>query len=183
MNPPELRTERLCLRRWRPADRAPFAALNADPQVMKHLPAQLTPEESDALAARIDAHFEQRGFGLWAVEIAGGTLFAGFIGLSVPRFEAHFTPCVEVGWRLAAEHWGRGFATEGARAALAFGFEALDLAEIVSFTVPGNRQSRRVMEKLGMSHDPRDDFEHPLLPEGHRLRRHVLYRIARPAQP
>jgi len=178
--PAELRTDRLYLRRWRPGDRAPFAALNADPQVMEYLPAPLPREGSDALAARIEAHFEQHGFGLWAVEIPGVAPFAGFIGLSVPRFEAHFTPCVEIGWRLASEHWGSGFATEGARAALAFGFERLALAEIVSFTVPDNRPSRRVMEKLGMSHDPRDDFDHPLLPEGHRLRRHVLYRSARP---
>jgi RimJ/RimL family protein N-acetyltransferase len=176
----ELRTERLYLRRWRLADRAPFATLNADPQVMEYLPTPLSPQDSDALAARIEAHFEQHGFGLWAVEVAGSTPFAGFIGLSTPRFEAHFTPCVEIGWRLARAHWGRGFATEGARAALAFGFETLGLAEIVSFTVPENLQSRRVMEKLGMSHDPRDDFDHPLLPEGHRLRRHVLYRSARP---
>src|SRR5262249_22713818 len=109
--------------------------------------------------------------------------FAGFIGLSIPRFEAHFTPCVEIGWRLAAACWGQGFATEGARAALAFGFQTLALAEIVSFTVPANLRSRRVMEKLGMTHHPRDDFDHPRLPEGHWLSRHVLYRIARPHRP
>jgi RimJ/RimL family protein N-acetyltransferase len=178
--PQELRTERLCLRRWRDADRAPFAAMNADPQVMEYLPAPLSREASDALAARIEAHFEERGFGLWAVEVLGDAPFVGFVGLSVPRFEAHFTPCVEIGWRLARTHWGSGFATEGARAVLAFGFETLGLAEIVSFTVPDNRRSRRVMEKLGMTHDPNDDFDHPLLPEGHRLRRHVLYRMTRP---
>jgi len=179
--PAGLRTERLRLRRWLPADRAPFADLNADPRVMEFMPARLSPAESDALAARIEAHFDQRGFGLWAVEIAGGAPFAGFIGLSVPRFEAAFTPCVEIGWRLAAEHWGRGYATEGAQAALAFGFGILGLTEIVSFTVPENVRSRRVMERLGLTHDPADDFDHPLLPAGHRLRRHVLYRIARPA--
>jgi RimJ/RimL family protein N-acetyltransferase len=175
--PPELRTDRLLLRRWLPDDRAPFAALNADPRVMEHLPAALTREESDAFAARIEAHFEQRGFGLWAVEIPGVTPFAGFVGLSVPRFEARFTPCVEVGWRLAAERWGRGYAAEGARAALAFGFETLGLGEIVSFTAPENLRSRRVMEKLGMVRDPAEDFDHPGLPEGHPLRRHVLYRL------
>lgn len=179
--PTELRTERLRLRRWRQADRAPFAEMNADPRVMEFMPALLSREESDAFATRIEAHFEQRGFGLWAVEIAGGPPFAGFIGLSVPRFTAPFTPCVEIGWRLAAEHWGRGYATEGARAALAFGFETLGLAEIVSFTVPHNLPSRRVMEKLGLTRNPADDFDHPLLPAGHPLRRHVLYRIARPA--
>jgi len=116
---------------------------------------------------------------LWAVEISNVTPFAGFIGLSIPRFEAAFTPCVEIGWRLAADFWGRGLATEAARAALAFGFESLGLTEIVSFTVPANLRSRRVMEKLGMSHDPSCDFDHPLLPAGHRLRRHVFYRIVR----
>ena len=175
--PQELRTERLLLRRWREADREPFAAMNADLRVMEHFPGVLSRAESDALASGIEAHFEERGFGLWAVEVLGGAPFVGFIGLTVPRFEAAFTPCVEIGWRLAAEHWGRGYATEGARAALAFGFEQLGLAEILSFTVPANVRSRRVMEKIGMTHDERDDFEHPLLPEGHKLRRHVLYRI------
>ncbi len=180
--PRELRTERLRLRRWQPADRAPFAAMNADPRVMEHFPALMSQEESDASYARIRAHFEQHGFGLWAVEILGGAEFAGFIGLNTTRFEVHFTPCIEIGWRLAADTWGRGFATEGARAALAFAFETLRLEEIVSFTVPDNQRSRRVMEKLGMTHQARDDFEHPVLPVGHRLRRHVLYRVRRPGQ-
>ena len=176
----ELRTDRLYLRRWCATDREPFAALNADPRVMEHLPGPLSREQSDDLAARIEAHFEQHGFGLWAVEITGIVPFAGFIGLSIPYFEAHFTPCVEIGWRLVAEHWGRGYATEGARAALAFGFEQLRLAEVVSFTVPSNLRSRRVMERLGMTRNPADDFDHPALPEGHPLRRHVLYRLDRP---
>ena len=176
---PELRTGRLYLRRWRASDRQPFAALNADPRVMEYFPAPLPREESDALAARIEGHFEQHGFGLWAVEIVDIAPFAGFIGLSVPRFEAHFTPCVEIGWRLAAGYWGCGYATEGAQAVLAFGFEQLHLAEIVSCTVPDNRRSRRVMERLGMIRIPADDFDHPVLPEGHPLRRHVLYRLAR----
>lgn len=179
--PSELRTERLLLRRWREADRAAFAAMNADPRVMEHFPAMLSRAESDALADGIEARFQERGFGLWAVEVVGDAPFIGFVGLSVPRFETAFTPCVEIGWRLAAEHWGRGYAPEGARAALAFGFDALGLAEIVSFTVPANVRSRRVMEKIGMTHDPGGDFDHPLLPEGHRLMRHVLYRIQRPA--
>ena len=181
MNPPhDLRTERLLLRRWRPADCALFAALNADPTVMEFFPALLSREESDARIARIEAHFDRHGFGLWAVEIPGVAPFAGFIGLSIPDYETPFTPCVEIGWRLAAAYWDRGYATEGARAALAFGFDTLQLTEIVSFTVPANLRSRRVMEKLGMTHQPTDDFDHPLLPEGHWLRRHVLYRIARP---
>jgi RimJ/RimL family protein N-acetyltransferase len=133
---PELKTQRLFLRRWRAADVAPFAAMNADPRVMEHFPALLTLEESAARVAGIEAHFEEHGFGLWAVEVPGVTAFAGFVGIVVPRFEAHFTPCVEIGWRLAAEFWGRGYATEAARAALAFGFEQARLAEIVSFTTP-----------------------------------------------
>jgi RimJ/RimL family protein N-acetyltransferase len=176
--PRELRTERLCLRRWQPADRVPFAKLNSDPRVVEFLPGPLSPEESDAMADRIEAHFAQHGFGLWAVEIPDVVPFAGFIGLSIPRFEAPFTPCVEIGWRLDADYWNSGYATEGARAALAFGFESLQLKEIVPFTVPQNVRSRRVMEKIGMTHSPEDDFDHPMLPEGHPLRWHVLYRIA-----
>jgi ribosomal-protein-alanine N-acetyltransferase len=178
--PRELRTDRLYLRRWVSDDRIPFARLNADPRVAEFLLGPLSREESDAVADRIEANFERHGFGVWAAEIPGVTRFAGFIGLSIPRFEAPFTPCVEVGWRLAAEHWNRGYATEGARAALDFGFGALRLEEIVSFTVAGNVRSRRVMEKLGMTRSPGDDFDHPLLPEGHPLRRHVLYRLRRP---
>jgi RimJ/RimL family protein N-acetyltransferase len=143
---------------------------------MEHLPAVLAREESDALADRIEAGFQQCGFGLWAVEIVDTAPFAGFIGLSVPRFAAHFAPCVEIGWRLSAEFWNQGYATEGASAVMAFGFEVLGLDEIVSFTVPANVASRRVMEKIGMSRDGRDDFDHPSFPGGHPLRRHVLYR-------
>ena len=146
---------------------------------MEHFPAPLSPEESEALVLRIESHFEQHGFGVWAVEITGTVPFAGFIGISIPRFEAHFTPCVEIGWRLASAHWGCGYATEGARAVLAFGFEQLCLAEVVSFTVPSNLRSRRVMERLGMTRNPADDFDHPALPEGHPLRRHLLYRLVR----
>lgn len=179
MNIPELHTERLLLRAWRNDDLAPFAALNADPEVMHHFPALLTREESDAAAGRIRASFAERGFGLWAVEAPGQAAFIGMIGLAVPRFEAHFTPCVEIAWRLARAYHGRGYASEGARAALAFGFTQLGLDEIVSFTVLANQASRRVMEKLGMSHA--GDFDHPLLPAGHRLQRHVLYRLSRAA--
>ncbi len=180
MSGPVLRTERLVLRPWRDADLAPFAALNADPEVMRHFPTTLSRAESDALAGRIREGFAAQGFGLWAVEAPGVTPFAGFVGLSVPRFDAPFMPCVEIGWRLATACWGKGYASEGARAALAFGFGPLKLPEIVSFTVVANLPSRRVMERLGMRHDPSGDFDHPSLPEGHRLRRHVLYRLAAP---
>jgi RimJ/RimL family protein N-acetyltransferase len=144
---------------------------------MEHFPRVLARDESDALVERIEQHFDQHGFGLWAVEIPGTVAFAGFVGLSVPDFAAHFTPCVEIGWRLSAERWGSGYATEAARAALAFGFGEVGLREIVSFTVPGNSRSRRVMETIGMTRNPADDFDHPASPG--RLRRHVLYRIAR----
>jgi RimJ/RimL family protein N-acetyltransferase len=178
--PEEVRTERLWLRRWRPADREPFAELNADPRVMEFFPATLTRQESDARVDRIEAHFREHGFGLWAVEIPGVTPCAGFIGLSIPRFEAPFMPCIEIGWRLACAHWNRGYATEGARAALAFGFRWLQAKEILSYTTPVNVRSRRVMERIGMTHSPSEDFDHPILPVGHPLRRHVLYRIRGP---
>jgi RimJ/RimL family protein N-acetyltransferase len=174
-----LRTERLLLRPWRPEDREPFAAMNADRRVMEFFPAPQTREQSDGFADRIEAHFAERGYGPWAVEIPGEAPFIGFVGLLTPQFDAHFTPAVEVGWRLAAEHWGRGYATEAARAAVRQGFDELGLAEIVSFTTETNLPSRRVMERIGMTHDPADDFDHPKLP-GHRLARHVLYRL-RPA--
>jgi ribosomal-protein-alanine N-acetyltransferase len=141
---------------------------------MEHFPSLLTRADSDALADLIELHFKQHGFGLWAVEITGESPFAGFIGLMIPAFAASFTPCVEIGWRLAAEHWGRGYAVEGARAVLDCAFGELGLDEIVSFTVPPNVRSRRVMEKIGMTHEPADDFDHP---RGHG--RHVLYRIVR----
>ena len=180
---PEIRTERLFLRRWRLGDRLSFAALNSDPEVLAYFPAVLARAESDALADRIEASFEVRGFGLWAVEVIDGAPFIGFIGLEIPQFEAGFTPCVEVGWRLARQSWGRGYATEGALAALAFGFDTVGLEEIVSFTSASNVRSRAVMERIGMTRDPADDFEHPSLPQGHALRQHVLYRIASAGMP
>jgi RimJ/RimL family protein N-acetyltransferase len=175
----ELSTERLRLRGWRAQDRKPFAALNADPVVMEHFPSTLSRAESDGLVDRIEAAFEEQGWGWWAVEVPGVADFIGFVGLSRPGFQAHFTPAVEVGWRLARLHWGRGYATEAARAAVAAGFGELGLDEIVSFTVPANRRSRAVMERLGMTRDPADDFEHPRIPVGHQLRPHVLYRLHR----
>jgi RimJ/RimL family protein N-acetyltransferase len=173
----EVRTERLILRRWRESDREPFARMNADPKVMEFFPATLSREESDELADRIEAHFVEHGFGGFAAELKETGEFIGFIGLAVPRFEAAFTPCVEIGWRIAAKHWGQGLATEGARAVVEFAFAELGLREIVSFTTVENMRSRRVMERLGMTHDAEDDFDHPLVPEGHAMRRHVLYRL------
>jgi RimJ/RimL family protein N-acetyltransferase len=177
---PELRTDRLILRGWKPQDRDPFASMCADSRVMKYFPSPLARDESDALVDRIEETFALRGFGLWAVEIPEAAPFAGFIGLAVPSFEAHFTACVEIGWRLAPEFWNRGYATEGAKAALAFGWDVLQLPEVVAMAVPANRPSLRVMEKLGMTRDPADDFDHPRMAEGHPLRRHVLYRTRRP---
>jgi len=178
-----LETQRLVLRRWRDADLEPFAVLNADPEVMRHMPALLDRSESDVLARRIRAELDGEPFGLWAVEVPGVTEFAGFVGLSRVGFEAHFTPAVEIGWRLARPCWGQGYATEAARAAVAHGLGPCGLDEIVSFTSPGNTRSRAVMERIGMTHDPADDFDHPRLPPGSPLQRHVLYRLSRPAQP
>jgi RimJ/RimL family protein N-acetyltransferase len=165
-------TARLWLRRWTPGDCEPFARINQDPLVMEYLPAPLSRVESDAMIDRIEAGFDQHGFGLWAVETSGELI--GFVGLSVPSFR----DCVEVGWRLGSAHWGKGYATEAARAALAYGF-ANELEEIVSFTVAANLRSVAVMERIGMHRNPGDDFDHPRLPAGHPLSRHLLYRIRR----
>jgi RimJ/RimL family protein N-acetyltransferase len=172
-----LSTERLILRRWQPSDRRPFAAINADPRVMEFLGRQLSSVESDRLVDRIETSFAERGFGLCAVELRASHSFIGFIGLSVPNFQASFTPCVEIGWRLAAEAWGMGLATEGARAMAHYAFEALCLPLLVSFTAVQNVRSRRVMEKIGMTFDPSECFDHPHLPDGHPSRQHVLYRL------
>jgi len=175
-----LRTPRLILRHWLPSDRAPFAVMNADPAVMAYFPATLTHAESDTLADRLEAACAAQGFGLWALEVPGVTPFAGFVGLDVPSFTAAFTPCVEIGWRLATAHWRQGYATEAGRAVLAYAWDVVGLDEVVSFTAAGNARSRAVMVRLGMRYDPADDFDHPRLAEGHPLRRHVLYRVARP---
>jgi RimJ/RimL family protein N-acetyltransferase len=175
-------TTRLRLRLWRDKDLPSFAALNSDPRVMQYMPKLLDRAESDASAEHIKQHFTRYGFGLWAIELIGIADFIGFTGLSVPCFEAHFTPCVEIAWRLARDYWGFGYATEAARAARDYGFAHLGLKQIVSFTVPDNQRSRDVMERIGMTHSPEDDFQHPLLPEGHPLRHHVLYRLTRPAE-
>jgi ribosomal-protein-alanine N-acetyltransferase len=172
-----IETERLLLRRWREEDREPFYRLNSDARVMEFFPESLTRAQSDSLVDRINEHFTKHGFGFFAAELREDQSFIGFVGVAVPSFRAHFTPCVEIGWRLAANYWGRGLATEGARAVVKYAFEELALDALVSFTVPRNIRSRRVMEKIGMTHNASDDFDHPKVPEGHSLRRHVLYRL------
>jgi RimJ/RimL family protein N-acetyltransferase len=175
-----LQTERLILRDWCAADREPFAQMNADTRVMEFMPGTLSRAGSDSLIEKIEKHIQSHGFGLFAAELRSPQAFVGYIGLAIPSFQAAFTPCVEIGWRLSAVHWGKGLATEGAKEMVRYGFQVLGLEELVSFTVPANIRSRRVMEKLGMTHDPAEDFEHPRLPEGHPLRRHVLYRLKSP---
>lgn len=177
---PELTTSRLFLRGWRESDRAPYAALNADPEVMRHFPTTLTAAQSDEMVARIEAGWAANSFGLWAVETLAAGEFIGFVGLAAPTWTAHFTPCVEVGWRLGRQHWGQGYASEAAHAALAFAFEhvALPNDEVVSFTPRENLRSQRVMHKIGMVLDPSREFDHPLTP-GWAQQRHVLYAIER----
>ena len=176
-----IETERLILRQWRPEDHGPFAELNADPNVMEFFPSTHQAAESDALAERNRDLIEENGWGLWAVEIQATGEFAGFTGLVPIPFETRFTPAVEVGWRLAHRFWGHGYAPEAARAAMAFGFDQLGLAEIVAMTAEKNLRSRRVMEKLAMTYDPADDFDHPKIAAGHPIRPHVLYRRRRDA--
>jgi RimJ/RimL family protein N-acetyltransferase len=177
---PRLQTDRLLLRRWREADLDPFAAMNADPVVMEHLPGTLSIKESAAFIERIEACFDQRGYGLWAVQrTERDRPLIGCIGLFPVEPDLPCAPAVEVGWRLARASWGHGYATEAASAAIAFGFDQLRLDEIVSFTANVNLRSQRVMERLGMQRDPHRDFEHPRLPADHPLRAHVLYRISR----
>jgi ribosomal-protein-alanine N-acetyltransferase len=177
----EIRTARLRVRSWREDDFDAYAAMNADPRVMEFFPSVLSREESEERFARGSARLAEHGIGFWPVEVVGGVRFIGIVGLARPDFEAPFMPAVEVGWRLAAEHWGQGYATEAAQGVLAFGFERLGLPEIVSFTTTANVRSRRVMEKLGMRRAPAEDFLHPLIAEGHPLRPHVLYRLPRQA--
>jgi len=171
-----LETPRLLLRRWRESDREPFHRMNADPRVMEFLPACLTRPESDGLIDRIQVHLDRHGFSLYAAELRETGDFIGFVGMIWTPFEAHFTPCVEIGWRLDYPFWNRGLATEGARECLRYAFDTLELPEVVAMTAPSNIRSRRVMEKLGMTWNPADNFEHPGCPVGHKLREHVLYR-------
>ncbi|MBA2726951.1 MAG: GNAT family N-acetyltransferase [Parachlamydiaceae bacterium] len=174
-----IKTERLILRPWQERDLKPFAKLNADPQVREFFPGLLTSQESDHAVKIMSDHIEKYGWGFWAVSLIQTDEFIGMIGLEDVHFTAHFTttPAVEIGWRLAAEYWGKGYATEGALASLNFGFKELELPEIVAFTAVQNMRSRHVMEKIGMHHDQKDDFDHPKTPEGHPARRQVLYRI------
>jgi RimJ/RimL family protein N-acetyltransferase len=172
-------TERLILREWRDADVAPFIKMNADPVVMEFFPQTLSEERTRRFVDLIRTRWRELGYSLWAVERKDMGTFIGYVGLWPATFPAHFTPAVEVGWRLAADQWGKGYATEGARAALEYAFGKLDFKEIVSFTSTINMRSWRVMERLGMRRDLSGDFEHPNVPEGHPLRPHVLYRIRR----
>ena len=165
------------MRQWGEADNAPFAALNADPEVMAHFPWTLSADESRALAYRYAARLEVDGYGIWAVEVLESGGFIGFVGLARPPWESAFTPCTEIGWRLTREAWGHGYATEAARAALQVAFTHVGLDEVVSFTAAGNVRSRAVMERLGMHRDVGGDFDHPRIAEGHPTRRHVLYRL------
>jgi ribosomal-protein-alanine N-acetyltransferase len=176
MSAPCLTTSRLRLRQWRDDDLAPFAAMNADPRVMRYFPACLSREESDRRAAACRKRLAETPFGFWALERHDGEQFIGFTGLSVPGFKTHFTPCVEIGWRLAPAAWGQGFATEAARAALAYGFDVVGLPHIIAFTVPANTPSIRVMQRLGLTRWPEGDFQHPNIQEGHPLRAHIVYR-------
>jgi 3-dehydroquinate dehydratase/shikimate dehydrogenase len=174
-----IRTDRLILRQWKKGDLEPFASINADPRVREYFPGLQTREESDHSVSLVSGHIEKYGWGFWAASLVETGEFIGFIGLEDVYFQANFVPAVEIGWRLAYKHWGKGYATEGALACLRYGFKTLKLDEIVSFTAVENTRSRRVMEKIGMHHDSKDDFDHPKLPEGHPLRRHVLYRLDR----
>jgi RimJ/RimL family protein N-acetyltransferase len=171
-----LETPRLLLRRWRESDRVPFAAMNADPDVMRYFPATLSAADSDLLVDGMTEQIVRSGVGFWAAQCRASGEFAGFIGLNVPVFAAPFMPCVEIGWRLARRFWNQGLATEGAAAVLAYGHGVRQLPEIVAFTAANNLPSRRVMEKIGMTRDVHGDFDHPRLPPGHALARHVLYR-------
>jgi RimJ/RimL family protein N-acetyltransferase len=176
--PIEPLTRRLVLRQWCDEDRTPFAVLNADPLVMEHFPALLTRDQSEALVDRFSERIMRDGYGLWAVEVLNSTEFIGYVGLAAPTWEAAFTPCTEIGWRLARSAWGHGYATEAANAALATAFGIIGLDDVVSFTTTGNLRSQHVMRRIGMTHSPSEDFDHPLMAGGP-LSRHVLYRISR----
>jgi RimJ/RimL family protein N-acetyltransferase len=173
----ELRTQRTLLRQWRDSDLAPWAAMNADPVVRRHFTKLLSAEEAADEAGRIRQALQQRGWGAWALDIPGVLPFAGFVGLLVPAWSAHFTPTVEIGWRLPQAAWGQGYASEAAAAAAAFALRVLQLDEVVAITVPGNAPSRQVMQRIGMVHDATGDFDHPRIPPGHPMQRHVLYRL------
>lgn len=179
MPAPILKTKRLILRPWKEEDLSLFAAMNADERVMEHFPATLSREESDAFAKKIMRQFETKDYGLWAVEVPGIASFIGFVGLIDHDFPAHFTPCIEIGWRLAYNYWGQGYAFEAASKVMDYAFNVLKLDELVSMTAVSNQRSQKLMKKLGMTRNPDDDFENPKLKPGHPLRPHVLYRKSR----
>ena len=172
-----LETKRLVLREWEDKDIPPFVAMNQDPEVMKFFPSISSHQETLNLVTRMRKQFNEHGFTGFAVELKTTEEFIGFVGLMIPNFEAHFTPCVEIGWRIAKPYWNQGYATEAARAVLRAAFEKYNLEEIVSFTAAANKPSIRVMEKIGLRRDPKDDFFHPKLPKDHPLAKHVLYRL------
>ncbi|MBX9770450.1 MAG: GNAT family N-acetyltransferase [Candidatus Obscuribacterales bacterium] len=175
----QLETERLFLRHWQESDVEPFCAITSDPEVRRYYPNVLSASETKTLVVRIKAHFEKENFGLWSVELKSTGEFIGYTGLQKPTIEAHFMPCVEIGWTIAKKHWGNGYAPEAAAKALEDGFTRIGLDEIVSFTTVSNDKSIRVMEKLGMTRNPKDDYSHPLLPQGHPLKPHVLFRLSK----
>lgn len=177
-----IETERLILRKWKEEDLEPFSRMNTDVRVMEYYPKLLTFEETKAFIERISRHIEDHGYGLFACELKDTGEFIGYVGLSIPIIETEFTPCVEIGWRLAFHYWGKGYATEAARAVLKFGFEKTELREILSWTVPANVRSRRIMEKIGMIQDEAGGFMHPRMPEDHPLSWHVLYRMESPKE-
>lgn len=181
MPPPSIETPRLILRDWRDADIEAWVQMNADPRVTEFFARNYTRELSESLAAAMREQLDAKGYGWWAVEVRGGAPFAGVICLQEVPFQASFTPANEIGWRFSVENWGRGYATEGARAALDFAFNELAWHEVVAFTAASNLRSQRVMERLRMTHDPGDDFDHPRIEPGHPLHRHVLYRIKKPS--
>jgi RimJ/RimL family protein N-acetyltransferase len=174
-----LRTARLLLRRWKVSDLEPFALMNADAKVMECYPNVLTFEQSQSMIERIESRFDNEGFGLWAVEVIATGDFIGYVGLGPAKFDSHFTPCVEIGWRLASSHWGKGYAPEAAEEVIGDAFGRLELEELVSFTSKLNLKSIRVMKKIGMINEPQDDFLHPSLEDGHHLKPHVLYRLSK----
>jgi len=174
-----LTTKRLILRTWQNSDLEPMTAINQDSNVMEYFPGLQNTDQTLQFINRIKQHQDDHGFSLYAIEIKNTGEFIGFAGLLIPSFEAHFTPAVEIGWRLASSHWNKGFATEAAKAVLNFAFTKLNLEKVVSFTVENNLRSRRVMEKIGMHYDPEDDFAHPKLDKTSPLCRHVLYRLTK----
>jgi len=174
----EPRTERIQLRQWKFDDRVPFSVMSSDPKVMKFFPSTLNKSESDAIIDICESHISERGWGVWAAELLATREFIGFVGLHISHADLPLSPCVEILWRLTPSHWGQGYATEAATAALKVGFEQLDIKEIVSFAVPGNYRSRAVMERLNMI-DTGETFEHPEIPEHSHLREHSLYKISR----